>query len=96
MINNKREFVPLNGTVLLRKSEVGKQIKSGDFILKEVTSDKTIPEGIVVKADFDEIKEDDVVVFKPLGTYEFILNGESLLITNRDNILGKINKEQKI
>lgn len=89
-MEKERRFIPLNGNVLLRKADINKQIKKGNFIVAETTAEKTIPEGVVVSADFDKVKEKDLVVFRPQGTYEFVLNGEVYLITNSNNILGII------
>lgn len=89
----ERRFSPLNNIVQLEQMKEGKQIKDeSGLVLDEVTAENTIPEGIVVAYDKDikTLNKGDLVVFNSNNAYEFLLNGKKYLITNYDNLFGKI------
>lgn len=88
----EKEFIPLNNNVLIKKYEAGKKKEQDGFILKETTNEKTIPEGIVkaIDSEIDFLECGDEVVFNPNSSYEFILNNEEFVITNSENIFGKL------
>lgn len=88
-----RRFVPLNKNVQLEQMREGKQIQDENgFVTDEVTAENTIPEGHVLAYDKEikTLEKGDLVVFNSNNSYEFILNGKKTLITNYDNLFGKI------
>lgn len=88
------KFIPLNNNVLIKKTEVGKTVKTDGFIVNYVSETQTIPEGLVLEKDscIKTISNGDNIVFIPQNAYDFILNGEQCLIINYDSILGKLDK----
>lgn len=92
MENRKRKFIPLNDYLLVKKADVNEEVKQNEFIVDVVTTETTIPEGIVLEenATIEFVKNGDRVVFNPHNSVGFLYNGQDCVITRYENIFGKI------
>lgn len=89
----EKRFVPLNKNVLLEEAKVGTKIEDENgFVISEVTDGRTIPEGIVIAVDseVERLEKGETAVFNSNHAYKFLFNGKEYLLTNFENIFGKI------
>lgn len=88
----ERTFFPLNNNVLLISKPVGEIYESSGLITDIVSDVVTVPEAEVkaVANTINELEKGDTVAYTAQAAYNIVINGERMIITNFDNILGKI------
>ena len=88
----ERTFFPLNNNVLLVSKPVGEVYESSGLITDIVSDVVTVPEAEVkaVANTINELEKGDTVAYTAQAAYNIVINGKRMIITNFDNILGKI------